>query len=262
MHLVCSWHLPTSMATREHHLCAPGVRWWVRTVRFCVWKGCISMRNTPIIAAFGITPSLHSRTTAPSLLLAFAHIHGEVSTPIFALLVGPDTPVLSVVEGVHYFDAKHPHYRCNRHHPVSAQANHCTSFASGHRPHPWRGGNTIFAHPECGGGSGRSGAVRGRDYNTYMQNDPILAAFGITPSPHRRITAPRLLLAFAHIHSEAGTPSLRTRSAVVGPNGPVLCAFRCVTPPLSLHSASLRLCTGEPQHLVCFWPSPTSMARL
>jgi hypothetical protein len=32
-----------------------------------------------------------------------------------------------------------------------------------------------------------------------------------------------LLLAIAHIHGEAGTPSLRTRSAVVGPDGPVLC---------------------------------------
>jgi hypothetical protein len=42
-----------------------------------------------------------------------------------------------------------------------------------------------------------------------------------------------------------------TRSAVVGPDGPVMCAFRCVTPPLSLHLASLRLCTVEPQHLVC-----------
>jgi hypothetical protein len=160
MHLVCSWHLPTSMAKREHHLCAPGVRWWVRTVRFCVWKRCISMRNTPIIAAFGITPSLHRRTTAPSLLLAFAHIHGEVSTPIFrtrSAAVGPDGPVLSV-EGVH-----------------------------------------------------------------SMQNTPVIAAFGITPSPHRRTTTPRLLLAFAHIHGEAGTPSLRTRSVVVGPDGPVLC---------------------------------------
>jgi hypothetical protein len=128
-HLVCFWPSPTSMARREHHLCAPGVRWWVRTVRFCVWKGCIkfpyifmppfslhsaslrlctveplhlvcfwlsptsmtigniivahpkcgggsersgsvciSMRNIPIIVAFGITPSLHGRTTAPSLL--------------------------------------------------------------------------------------------------------------------------------------------------------------------------------------------------
>jgi hypothetical protein len=35
------WHSPTSMARREHHLCASGVRWWVRTVRFCEWKGCI-----------------------------------------------------------------------------------------------------------------------------------------------------------------------------------------------------------------------------
>jgi hypothetical protein len=65
LHLVCFWPSPTSMARREQHLCAPGVRWWVR-----------------------------------------------------------DGPVLCV-EGVH-FAANHPHYRCNRHHPVSAQANHCT----------------------------------------------------------------------------------------------------------------------------------------
>jgi hypothetical protein len=99
-----------------------------------------------------------------------------------------------------------------------------------------------------------------------MQNDPIIAAFGITPSLLSRATAPSLLLAFAHIHGEAGTPSLRIRSAVVGPNGPVLCVegvhfhiYLCKTTPFSLHSASPRLCTVEPQHLVCFWPSPTSM---
>jgi hypothetical protein len=100
MHLVCSWHLPTSMARREHHLCAPGV-----PIYICEWKGCISMRNTPIIAAFGITPSLHRWTTAPSLLLAFAHVHGNAGTPSLrtrSAVVGPDGPVL-YVEGVHYF---------------------------------------------------------------------------------------------------------------------------------------------------------------
>jgi hypothetical protein len=33
-----------------------------------------------------------------------------------------------------------------------------------------------------------------------------------------------LLLAFAHIHGKAGTPTLGIWSAVVGRNGPVLCA--------------------------------------
>jgi hypothetical protein len=77
------------------------------------------------------------------------------------------------------------------------------------------------------------------------------------------------LLAFAHIHGEAGTPSLRIRSAAVGPNersGSVsgrgaLLFRRCKNTPLSLHSASSRLRTGESLHLACFWPSPTSMAR-
>ena len=55
-------------------------------------------------------------------------------------------------------------------------------------------------------------------------NDPIFASFDTAPSPHRRINAPSLLLAFAHIHGEAGTPTLATRSAMVGRNGPFLCA--------------------------------------
>jgi hypothetical protein len=85
------------------------------------------MQNDPILAAFGITPSPHSRTTAPSLLLAFALIQGEVGTPSLrtrSAVVGPNGPVLCV-GGVHC-DAKHPHSRCIRHHPVSAQSNHST----------------------------------------------------------------------------------------------------------------------------------------
>ena len=57
-----------------------------------------------------------------------------------------------------------------------------------------------------------------------MQNDPILASFDTTPSPHRRSNAPCSLLAFAHIHGEAGTPTEGIWSAVVGRNGPFLCA--------------------------------------
>jgi hypothetical protein len=54
---------------------------------------------------------------------------------------------------------------------------------------------------------------------------PFLASFDTTPSPHRRISAPRLLLAFAHIHDEAGTPTGGFWNAVVGRNGPLfLCA--------------------------------------
>jgi hypothetical protein len=51
-----------------------------------------------------------------------------------------------------------------------------------------------------------------------MQNDPIFATFDTTPSPHWRTNAASLLLAFAHIHGEAGTPALGIRSAVVGRN--------------------------------------------
>jgi hypothetical protein len=35
------------------------------------------------------------------------------------------------------------------------------------------------------------------------------ATFDITLSPHGRINAPSLLLAFAHIHGEAGRPTLQ-----------------------------------------------------
>jgi hypothetical protein len=53
---------------------------------------------------------------------------------------------------------------------------------------------------------------------------PFLAAFDTTSSPQRRINAPYSLLAFAHIHSEAGTPTEGIWNAVVGRNGPLLCA--------------------------------------
>ena len=52
-----------------------------------------------------------------------------------------------------------PVSRLIRHHPVSAQAYQCTSFASGLRPHPWRGGNTNGGHLERGGVSERSVSV-------------------------------------------------------------------------------------------------------
>ena len=59
-----------------------------------------------------------------------------------------------------------------------------------------------------------------------MQNDPILATSDTTPSPHWRMNAASLILAFAHIHDEVGTPALGIRSALVSRNGPVLCAER------------------------------------
>jgi hypothetical protein len=50
----------------------------------------------------------------PSLLLAFAHIHGEAGTPtvgICSAVVGRNGPFLCA-EGVDYFHAKRPHSRC------------------------------------------------------------------------------------------------------------------------------------------------------
>jgi hypothetical protein len=58
----------------------------------------------------------------------------------------------------------------------------------------------------------------------FRANDPFLATFDTIPSPHRRFNAPRLLLAFVHIHGEAGTPTEGIWNAVVGRNGPFLCA--------------------------------------
>jgi hypothetical protein len=48
----------------------------------------------------------------------------------------------------------------------------------------------------------------------------ILAAFDTTPSSHGRINAPSLLLAFAHIHGEAGTPTEGIWNLLVGRSGP------------------------------------------
>jgi hypothetical protein len=51
-------------------------------------------------------------------------------------------------------------------------------------------------------------------FHAKRPHPSILATFDTTPSPHRRINAPSLLLAFAHIHGEAGTPTLGICSAV------------------------------------------------
>ena len=58
-------------------------------------------------------------------------------------------------------------------------------------------------------------------------------------------------------------------SAVVGRKGPFLChclcrrrgGFPCKSTPSSPHSTPPRLRTGESMHLVCCWPSLTSMVR-
>ena len=106
------------------------------------------MLNDLILATFDTAPSPHGRINAASLLLAFAHIHGEAGTPTggsCSAVVGRNGPFLSM-------------------------------------------------HVQ------KKGWIS-------MQNDPILATFDITPSPHGRVNAPSLLLAFAHIQGEAGTPT-------------------------------------------------------
>jgi hypothetical protein len=89
------------------------------------------MQHVPIHATFDTTPSPHGRINAPSLLLAFTHIHGEVGKPslgICSAVVGRnERSVCSYVyaEGVD-FHATRPHSRYIQHHPVSARANQCT----------------------------------------------------------------------------------------------------------------------------------------
>jgi hypothetical protein len=160
-----------------------------------------------------------------------------------------------VQKGWIYFHAKRPHSHYIRHHPVSALANQCSWFESGLRPYPWRGWNTICGHPECGGESERSCSMYVQKWWISMQNDPILTTFDTTPSPHWRINAAGLILAFAHINGEAGTPTVGIRSAVVSRNGPVLCmcrngGFPCRTTPFSLHSTPPHLRIGESMQLV------------
>ena len=124
------------------------------------------MQHDPILATFDTIPSPHGRINAPSLLLAFAHVHGEAGTPtlgICSAVVGRSGPFLCA-EGVDYF-----------------HATQTTPFS--------------------------------------------LHTFDTTPSPHGRINAASLLLAFAHIHGEAGTSYLGICSAVVGRNGPMLCMY-------------------------------------
>jgi hypothetical protein len=80
------------------------------------------------------------------------------------------------------------------------------------------------------GGVGRVGTARfcvqeGCFFPCKIYNDHIFASFDTAPSPHRRINAPNLLLTFAHIQGEAGTPTGGgVGSAVVGRHSPVLCA--------------------------------------
>jgi hypothetical protein len=100
-----------------------------------------------------------------------------------------------------------------------------------------------------------------------MQTHPLLASFDTTLSPHRRITAPSLCAAFAHISWRGGNISFGHLECQGGSDRPgSLCrrrgGFHMQThPPFSPLSTPPCLRTGESLHLVCARPSPTSMAR-
>ena len=94
------------MATRERQLWASAVQWWVGTVRFYVCAEGVDYlfpcKTTPFsLRLFDTTPSPHGRINAASLLLAFAHIHGEAGTPtegIWNAVVGRNGPFLLCAE--------------------------------------------------------------------------------------------------------------------------------------------------------------------
>jgi hypothetical protein len=65
--------------------------------------------------------------------------------------------------------------------------------------------------------------AEGVDIGTCKMTPFLVSLFDTTPSPHRRISVLRSLLAFAHIHGEAGAPTEGIWNAV-GRNSPFLCA--------------------------------------
>jgi hypothetical protein len=86
MDLVCFWPSPTSMARRERQRRASGVNAVVgRNGPVLCAEGVVDyyFQNDPvcILDSFDTTPSPHRRFNGPSLLLAFAHIHGEAGAP-------------------------------------------------------------------------------------------------------------------------------------------------------------------------------------
>jgi hypothetical protein len=189
-------------------------------------------RRGGFLATFDTTPSLRRRINAPSLLLAFAHIHGEAGTPalgICSAVVGRNGPFVSNYVQKGWISMQND--------PILA------TFDTTLSPHarinaPSLLLNFVHIHGEAGTPAlGICSAVVGRNgpfltmcrrggFISIMQNDPILATFDTTPSPQGRINAPSLLLAFSHMHGEAGTPALGICSAVVGRNGPFLTMCR------------------------------------
>ena len=180
-----------------------------------------------ILATLDTTPSPHRRINAPSLLLAFAHIHGEAGTPylgICSAVVGRNGPFLCA-EGVDLFPCKTTPFSLHLTPPRlrTGESMHLVYF--------WPSPTSMARRERQRWASAVQwwvGTVRFYDVQKgwiSMQNDPILATFDTTPSPHGRINAPSLLLAFAHIHGEAGTPSLVICSAVQWWVGTVRCFY-------------------------------------
>jgi hypothetical protein len=192
------------------------------------------VKNDPSFASFDTAPSPHRRINAPSLLLAFAHTQGEAGTPtesIWNALVGRNSPVLCA---------------CMRGAFPRVKYYNDPSFASfDTAPSPHRRINApslllAFAHTQGEAGTPTEGiwnALVGRNspvlcacmrgaFPRVKYNDPSFASFDTAPSPHRRINAPSLLLAFAHTQGEAGTPTEGIWNALVGRKSPVLCACR------------------------------------
>jgi hypothetical protein len=179
------------------------------------------------LASFDTALSPHRRITAPSLCAAFAHIHGEAGTSalgIWSARVGQNGPVLCAGGGVDSFACQTPphsrfiqHTALSPHRRITAPSL-CAAFA---HIHGEAGTPALGIWSARVGQNGPVLCVQRRGGFLMQQNTPILAPFGTTLSPHRRITAPSLCAAFAHIHGEAGTPALGIWSARVGLNGPV-----------------------------------------
>jgi hypothetical protein len=220
MHLVCFWPSPTSMARRDHQRWASAVQCGggsERFVRFYVQKGwIISMQNDPILATFDTAPSPHGRINAPSLLLAFAHIQGKAGTPtvgIWSPVVGRNGLAVFMWrrDGLYISIKKTTPFSLHLTQPRlrTGESMHLVYFLPSPTSRARREHQRWASAVQCGGGSERF--VRfyvQKGWIISMQNDPILATFDTAPSPHRRINAPSLLLAFTHIHGEAETPTL------------------------------------------------------
>jgi hypothetical protein len=135
-----------------------GVEWWVGTVRFCVQKGLISVQNDPvsrIIRHHPVSAQTNQCTSFASGLCPQPWRAGNTNGGRLERGGGSERLVRFCVQKGLISVQNDPVSRIIRHHPVSAQTNQCTSFASGLCPQPWRAGNTNGGRLERGGGSER-----------------------------------------------------------------------------------------------------------